>query len=385
MIARLPLSASPHPSTTAQPHILLILDGFPQNLGGGERIALRLAELLPRHGFQASVLALAIHPQSPVLSLPLPFPVYHLPLTRTYDLTALRAALALGSLLRRQNVQIVQTFFESSDLWAGLVTRTLTSARLIWSRRDMGILRSPKHAHAYRLLRRLPHLVLAVSDQVRQHAIECDRIPPERVRTLYNGIDVFNWARPADLPPTTRLHVTTIGNIRRVKGHDLFIRAAALIRQHIPAASFSIVGQPLETAYYSELQSLIADLNLFSHFQLLPATTNLREHLNQAAVFILPSRSEGFSNAILEAMASALPVVATNVGGNAEAVLDQGTGFLVPPEDPAALAQAVVRLLLDPALRDRMGLAGELRARSLFSTGTMMEQLAAAFRKLLQP
>src|SRR6185437_9655227 len=93
-----------------------------------------------------------------------PCPVYLLPLRRTYDLTAIKGAFALRRLLKQQNIKIVQTFFESSDIWAGFVTKTLSDAKLIWSRRDMGILRTGKHETAYRLMAGLPDAVFAVSD-----------------------------------------------------------------------------------------------------------------------------------------------------------------------------------------------------------------------------
>jgi hypothetical protein len=163
----------------ALPHVLLVVDQFPKTLGGGERIVLKLADLLPQYGYRASILTFAIHPENTALRSP-PCPVFLLPLRRTYDFTALRAALEFKRFLADQRVQIVQTFFESSDIWAGFVTKTMSKAKLIWSRRDMGILRTGKHAIAYRLLAGAPDAVFAVSEQVRQHCIEIDRIRPSR-------------------------------------------------------------------------------------------------------------------------------------------------------------------------------------------------------------
>ena len=166
-----------------------MLDQFPKTLGGGERIVLKLAALLPQYGYRASILTFSVHPESAALKSP-PCPIYLLPLQRTYDLTALRAAFELRRFLKQQQVQIVQTFFESSDLWAGFVTKAMSKAKLIWSRRDMGILRTRKHHIAYRLMASAPDAVFAVSEQVRQHCIEVDRIDPARVQTIYNGLDL---------------------------------------------------------------------------------------------------------------------------------------------------------------------------------------------------
>ncbi len=377
------VSSSKDAKHAALPHVLLVLDQFPKTLGGGERILLRLAALLPQHGYRVSILTFSAHPESAGLKSP-PCPIYLLPLQRTYDITAVRAALDLRRFLRQQQIQIVQTFFESSDLWAGFVTKAMSDAKLIWSRRDMGILRTRKHQIAYRILASAPDRVFAVSDQVRQHCIEVDRIDPARVQTIYNGLDLAHWntaSKPARAPG--EFVVATVGNIRRVKGHDVFIKAAASIVPHFPNVSFSLAGDVLEPAYFVELQTLVRDLNLSGHFHFAGGVTNLREYLSAADIFVLPSRSEGFSNAIVEAMAASLPVVATNVGGNAEAVEDNVCGFVVPSDDPAALSEAITRLLSDPPRAREMGAAGAELAAERFTTEAMMNRITSAYESLL--
>lgn len=367
----------------AKPHVLLVIDQFSKTLGGGERIVLKLAALLPQYGYRASILTFRADPESPALKSP-PCPVYLVPLQRTYDLTALKAAFHLRRFLKEQQIRVVQTFFESSDIWGGFVTKTMSNAKLIWSRRDMGILRTGKHEIAYRLMGRLPDAVFAVSELVRRHCIEEDRIDPARVKTIYNGLDLSDWSTPSrpDRSPGKFL-VTTAGNIRHVKGHDIFIRAAASIVPQFPNVSFSIAGGVLEPAYFEELQSMVRDLNLTNHFHFAGSVTNLREYLSTADIFVLPSRSEGFSNAIVEAMAASLPVVATDVGGNAEAVQDGLSGFIVPSDDPDALAAAITQLLTDPARATAMGAAGKQRVAENFTTETMMKQTTEVYAKLL--
>jgi glycosyltransferase involved in cell wall biosynthesis len=371
------------PKEAALPHVLLVLDQFPKALGGGERVVLKLAALLPQYGYRVSILTFSVHPESTALQSP-PCPVYLLPLQRTYDLSALRAALELRRFLRQQRIQIVQTFFESSDLWAGFVTKTMSDAKLIWSRRDMGILRAGKHRAAYRLMSRVPDRVFAVSEEVRQHCVVVDRIDPSRVQTIYNGIDLADWDRVSvSAKRPGEFVVATVGNVRRVKGHDVFIKAAASIVPQFPHVSFSIAGDILEPDYFRELQALIVDLGLSDHFHFAGGITNLREHLSAADIFVLPSRSEGFSNAIVEAMAASLPVVATDVGGNAEAVNDGVSGLIVPSEDPAALAAAITRLLSDPSAARQMGAVGKKLAAEKFTTDAMMHQITLAYASLL--
>jgi len=369
--------------TCELPHVLLVLDQIPKVLGGGERIVLKIAELLPHYGYRASILTFSAHHDSTAFELP-PCPIYLLPLQRTYDFTALLSALDLGLFIRRSNIQIVQTFFESSDLWAGFVTRMMSSAKLIWSRRDMGILRVRKHRLAYRLMAGFPDAVFAVSEQVRRHCIDADRIDPARVQTIYNGLNLADWAtdsRPAKAPG--EMVVTSVGNIRRVKGYDILIKAAALIVAHFPDVSFSIAGEVLEPDYYSELQALIRELNLNDCFHFVGGVTDLKEFLYAADIFVLPSRSEGFSNAIIEAMAASLPVVASDVGGNAEAVKDGVSGLLVPTDDPELLSAAVSFLLSSPTQAKAMGLAGNVLVAEYFTTEAMMTRIVNTYDKLL--
>jgi glycosyltransferase involved in cell wall biosynthesis len=382
------VSAPPADNQSAEidslPHVLLVLDQFPKTLGGGERIVLRLAALLPRYGYRVSILTFLVHPQSSVLAAPPACPVYLLPLRRTYDVTALRGALELRRFIKQQDIRLVQTFFESSDIWAGFVVRALSKAKLIWSRRDMGILRTSKHHAAYRLMSGMPDRVFAVSEQVRKHCIEVDGVNASRVETVYNGLDLSDWAGATrSARSANHVVIVTVGNIRRVKGHDVFIRAAAVVAGQFPKVSFRIAGDVLEPEYFAELQALVSESNLTGRFHFAGGVTDLREYLSEADIFVLPSRSEGFSNAIVEAMAASLPVVATDVGGNAEAVKDGITGFIVPSEDVTALSGAMIRLLSEPSQAREMGAQGKKLAADKFTTDAMMKQIVSAYQSLL--
>jgi glycosyltransferase involved in cell wall biosynthesis len=231
---------------------------------------------------------------------------------------------------------------------------------------------------------RTPDAVFAVSDQVRRYCIDVDHIDRDRVFTIYNGLDLSDWsAVPALINSSGGPVVTTVGNIRRVKGHDIFVRAAAQIIDQYPLAQFSIVGDILEREYFAELQRLVSDLGLSHNFHFVGSVTNLSEYLAQADIFVLPSRSEGFSNAIVEAMAASLPVVATDVGGNAEAVIDMINGFLVPPEDVNALSSAIKKLLRDPSRARAMGVIGRGLVEQKFTADAMMKRIVAMYDTLL--
>jgi L-malate glycosyltransferase len=365
------------------PHVLLVVDSLIGVSGGGERMVFKLASLLPQYGFRVSILCFEIAAEGIGLTT-LPCPIYVLPLKKTYDFRAIGATFTLRRFIKDQHIQIVQTFFESSDLWAGFVTKVMSSAKLIWSRRDMGILRTGKHKVAYRLMARFPDAVFAVSESVRQHCITVDRIDPALVQTIHNALELNDWKTDGPTVKTlgTRI-VTSVGNIRYVKGHDVLIKAASLVVQQFPEVIFSIAGKVLEADYFSDLEAMVQDLNLSKNFYFAGSVTDLRSHLGGADIFVLPSRSEGFSNAIVEAMAASLPVVATDVGGNAEAVRNGVSGFIVPAEDPRALADAIIQLLRDPLKSKEMGVAGEKIAAEDFTTEAMMEKTVSTYRNLL--
>jgi glycosyltransferase involved in cell wall biosynthesis len=139
----------------------------------------------------------------------------------------------------------------------------------------------------------------------------------------------------------------------------------------------------LEPDYFAELQAMVRELGLTRQFHFSGEVTDLRSHLAAADIFVLPSRSEGFSNAIIEAMASRLPVIVTNVGGNAEAVQDGVNGFVVPTEDASSIAKAMAELLANPTRAREMGLAGYVRAADLFTVDATMQSIVDAYKKLL--
>ena len=378
-------SAQDLSSPTEKPHVLLVVDQLHTPFGGGERVLLLLAGELVQRGYRVSVLTFAADEDLELSSIN--FPVYLLPLRKTYNKEALRAARELRRFLIAKQVRIVQTFFESSDLWAGLVSKTVPGMQLIWSRRDMGILRSPMHTSAYKLLASLPDAVFTVSELVRQYTIEQDGIDPTRIRTIYNGINPDLWPDRAEsaqnAAPRDSFHITTVGNIRRVKGHDILLRAAAKVIRKFPDTAFSIAGDVLEPSYFETLQQLVRELGLTENVHFLGGLSNLPEHLSQADLFVLPSRSEGLSNALLEAMAASLPVVATRVGGNPETVLEGVTGIIVPSDDPEALAEALCQLLSNPARAQGMGAAGRQRVLDKFSVDAMVTQTTDVYRILL--
>jgi len=371
------------------PHILYVIDQICQ-VGGAERVLLEMIRRLPRDHFRCSVITFQIEPGLEALENVSSL-LRVLPLRRTYDISAIRTALLIRDLIRRENVSIVHTFFETSDLWAAPIARLSGCPVLVSSRRDTGILRTRKHHLAYPIVNRLFDRVLTVSEKVRAYALNHDHLPPERVETLYNGVDLEALdAKAAEvdarlslgLKATSRV-ISTLANIRHVKGIDVLARAAARVCFACPDAVFLVVGGVLEPEAFRELQSLVDSLGIKDNFRFLGAMSNPYPVLAASDIFCLPSRTEGFSNALIEAMGSRLACVATRVGGNAEALTEGVNGFLVESEDADAMGNRLLRLLRDPNLRRGMGQAARQTVESHFSMSAMMARLTGIYQELL--
>ena len=382
-------------SPSAQPggasrriNLLFIIDQLCE-AGGAERCLINTIRLLPKDRFQCSLVTFKLDRTGIFGNLPCPVEVF--PLGRTYDWNALRVAAQIRNLIRARNIDIVHTFFETADLWGGMVAKSAGNVRLVSSRRDMGILRRPKHGVAYRFLRPMFDLVLTVSEEVRSFCLQTDGLPPGKVQTLYNGIELdrVSAARGTDeLRRVLKLEnashvVVTVGHVRRVKGIDIYVKAAAKVCKSFPRAQFLIVGDGSEHEYYQQMQELARSLEVGDNVRFLGPSEAVFSILKLSDVFCLPSRSEGFSNALIEAMACGLPSVATRVGGNAEALEDGRSGFLVENEDVDAMAEKLQTLLRDPKLVCQMGKAAQKAVAERFSAAAMIEQLSGIYEGLL--
>jgi glycosyltransferase involved in cell wall biosynthesis len=193
------------------------------------------------------------------------------------------------------------------------------------------------------------------------------------VTVIPNGLDVQDF-HPRE-PPAALRRVIVVANLRPEKGHDVLIDASADVLRRFPDARFELVGGgPQREALRTR-----AELRGVAHaFDFAGQCEDVSSRLRAADIFVLPSRSEAFPNAVLEAMATNLPVVASGVGGILESIEDGRTGLLAPAGDPGALADRVCRLMADPALGARLAAAARVEAESRYS----FERMVKAFESL---
>ena len=236
---------------------------------------------------------------------------------------------------------------------------------------------------AHRLLGRALNLfttaTIANCNAARESLLADERTPPNSIHVLENGVDLdqFLTLRP---PLGTAKCVGAVANLRPVKGLDVLVEAMGLLKDRFPDVSAHIAG---EGEHRAGLEAKIDQLKLSEKFFLPGVIQDVPEFLAKLDVAVLASRAEGMSNAVLEYMAAARPIVATTVGATPELIEDGVHGLLVPPGDAPALADAIARLLADRDLACRLGLAARARAESRYSRTAMVRRFEDFYTRLV--
>ena len=283
----------------------------------------------------------------------------------------------IGQVLRSRGVQVACPYLWPATLWGYFGMRRAGVRRWIASERNSGAVYDPRWQVALEslILARATALV-AITEAARDFAVSRG-VPAERVTIIHVGVPAPQPTRPVgevrrELGIDAAAPV--VGCVARLapqKGHATFLRAAADVARRIPDARFLIVG---DGELRGELEAMSARLGLEERVRFTGMRGDAPDLLNAFDVAVLASgRQEGCSNFLVEAALLGKPVVATRIGGIPEAVVHDVTGVLVPPADPAAMADAIVRLVGDRELARRLGLAAAARAREQFGLRAMVD------------
>ncbi|HXM35557.1 MAG TPA: glycosyltransferase [Pyrinomonadaceae bacterium] len=359
-----------------------------QSIGGGERHFADLASGLATRGHDVHAV---LRCDSPLLSeLPeLGINISTLPLRNALDAPSARK---LARLVRQREIDIVHAHMARDYPLAAYATRRNPQAKLIVTRHVLFPLN-----RLHRLVLSQAARVIAVSEAVARAIRAQGLVPAKQVVVVPNGIDVDRLA-PARARfdartfhrrwniPEDRLLVGSVGEIRPLKGHEDFLRAAAVIIRHFPKTHFLIAG--IDASHTGEnraaLERLIADLSLTKHVQLFGWLDDLPSFYGALDVFVSASHTESFGLAIAEALASGTPVVATRTEGAEEILAPEQSGSLVPVSDVEALATAVTAILKHPEQSRRRAMIGTEIARRRFSVARMVEETEQLYRTALE-
>jgi glycosyltransferase involved in cell wall biosynthesis len=242
------------------------------------------------------------------------------------------------------------------------------------------------HRWLYRAGARRVDGVIAVSDATARSFRETVGRVGHKVTVVCNAVDLDRYPAPIDrakvraglgFGPSAHL-MTMVGTFKRQKGHRFLVGAAAVLLPRFPTLHILLVG---DGELADQVRTQVRAAGLSDHIHFLGSRRDVPELLSASDSFVLPSLWEGLPVALTEAMASGLPVVATEVSGTSQMVIDGESGLLVPPGDEEALAEAMHRLLSDPALASEIARSGRERIAASYGAKAQAEQLAALFRQ----
>ncbi|MGZ8796137.1 MAG: glycosyltransferase [Thermoanaerobaculia bacterium] len=317
-------------------------------------------------------------------------PVFDYEVSTFRNLKALRAQWRLARDIRRHGIQIVHTYNFYANVFA-IPAAKLAGAHVVASIRDMGAYLSPRQRFLQRVVCRFADQILVNATAIKDWLV-ADGYAADRIMVIPNGVDLTRFEQPArtgslhhefGLPNSAPL-IGLVGRLAHLKGLEDFLTAAAVIARRFPSARFVIVGDAVDESYMAALKQQAAQLGLEDGVIFTGYRSDVECILAELSVSVLPSLSEGLSNALLESMAAGAAVVATRVGGTAEALHDGENGLLVPPSDPDAIANAVCRLLDTPGLASRLGLAARRSIVERYSMTRMVERTSLVYEALLE-
>lgn len=319
---------------------------------------------------------------------PTDLPVMRLGIQSLRHPSTWRKAMEFWSFLRRERIEIIQTYFEDSSFFGVPLARLAGVHRVVRTRFRLTDERLPAISFwTARLINRFVTAVVANSEACGKSIIADEWVRPQMVQVISNGIDLARFETIPDLDfpvgPESITRVGMIANFWPIKEPWLLVDAARLLAEMGPRIQFALAGRG---ELLPELQAMASAAGLQDRV-MFPGGLydDVPDFLRGIHVAVLTSRSEGLPNAVMEYMAAGRAIVATAVGGTTDLIVHETHGLLVPPGDARALAEAIRRLILDPDLAVQLGRAARDRVRQHFSRARQARQYEALYHRLLSP
>jgi glycosyltransferase involved in cell wall biosynthesis len=348
-----------------------------RDIGGGERHVADLANRLAEHGHEVFA---AVSPSSPLISELRALPKENVFEVRLGGPAAYRGVGRLAGILRDRRIDVIHAHL-ARDYPIAAMAAGPGGTPFVLTRH---VLFPMKRVN--RLVLRRAARVIAVSNAVAEELRKRNIFSGEKIVVIHNGVDVRRFADRGVRRSGDRLVIGMIGQILPIKGQTDFVKAAADIVKEHNDVEFVIAGEDRSSdgRNLDELKDLIANLKLSDSVKLLGWQSDIAATLRSFDVYVSPSRFDAFGIAIVEAMASGVPVVATTSAGTLEIIDDGETGLLVPVGDVEKLATAIKQLLNDPALGRRLAEKALDGVQGRFSLNRMVEATEKVYEEALK-
>lgn len=309
-------------------------------------------------------------------------PIVRLGVRRLIGLGAARAAKRLRAFWREERPDVLQTYFLDAVYFGAPLAKLSGIKTVVRVQNNLGYWMTRKHRMLGRSIRPFVDLTFTNTEAGREALIERDGYYEDRVVVLENGVDTAKFNRFM-LPDTSkkRVRVGCVANLRPVKNMDGLMRAAKIAIEKFPQLVFEVAGDGEQR---EELERVHAVLGLGDRFLLRGSVSDVPAFLRSVDVAILPSHSEGMSNALLEYMSAGRAVIATDVGANGTLVRHEKDGLIVPVNDENALVNALGELLANPLRAAGFGASARRRVESQYSRAAMCRKFEEVYTSLSQ-
>ncbi len=367
-----------------------ILQIIPQlEVGGVETGTLDVVQGLVQHGHQALVVSSggALIPRLEQLG----GRHVQIPVHRKDPWTIWRAVREVADLIEREHVDVIHARSRVPAIIGYLAWRRVVRRAALTPGRDrLPVFVTTCHgfyrSHWFSFPSTWGRAVIAVSEAMARHLVERFGVVSEQLRLIPRGVNLAQYPF-RDLtrdPPRSTWTIGVVGRLTPIKGHPTLFKAMAAVVKLIPKVLLLVVGDapPEKGAYEAELRRLVTQLGLEKVVSFVGRRHDIPQLLATMDLVVMPSTyQEGFGRVLIEAGACGVPVIASRVGGVTDVVQDGQTGFLVPPADPAALSQAIVRLLKDRPLAARLAAAFRRQIEAEFTLEHMVARTLAVYEE----
>ena len=311
--------------------------------------------------------------------------VHSLGLNRRTDLSVL---VRLRKLMKKVRPDILHTYLLHANVLGRIVGRLVGIPVIIGSERTIGQA-GPCGRLATKLSNPLTNAV-EVNSELGARSIAIDLgVPPDKIEVVRSGVDLKKFGHSTNraairsqmgLKKGQHL-VLYVGRLRAVKGIEYGLRAFAAAQSQLSSMHMALAG---EGELLDHLKNIVRELNVSDHVTFLGVRNDLPDLLSGADSVLMPSLKEGFPRTAIEAMAAGKPIIATNVGGTSEAIIDGETGILIPAKNIEVMTSTLLRLVNDKDLQLKLGEAGRQRSTNNYSVNNYVTRLDELYRKLLK-
>lgn len=289
----------------------------------------------------------------------------------------------LLNLIERHEVDIIHTDGPRNTFYAGIAAK-IKRIPLIWH------VRVSNRDRYDRFLYKLSSRIIVVADALRERFYWGDK--NNKITTIYNGVDLskFKARVSSDIIRkrykigNEELLICTTARIEPMKGQKYLVEACASLKNKIDDFRILLVGEIVDDTYMRKCQDIAKQAGILNRLIFTGHINDVGQVLNESDIFVLPSLSEAFPRSLLEAMATAKGVIATNVGGNAEAVVDNVSGIIVPPLNSSALAEKIYFLWKHSKLRLKIGIEARIRVLKFFGIHKNVQKIESLYRDILK-